>query len=226
MRRADRLLRIVQVLRARRLTTAAKLAEVLGVSERTIYRDVRDLARSGVVIAGEPGVGYRMGGGFEMPPLTLSVEEVEALILGMRMVGQWGDADLGQAAAGLLHKVESVLPEREQARAAATALFALSFRVTEAVRRTQRMCRRGINERRLLAFDYEDRGGRGTRRTVRPLGLFFWGQAWTLGAYCDLRRDFRNFRLDRMIEPRLSRAHFEHVSPVTLADYLAKMKEC
>jgi len=224
MRRADRLFHIVQVLRRRRVTTAAQLADELEVSERTVYRDVRDLVANGVPIEGEAGVGYRMGRGFEMPPLALGAEEVDALVLGMRMVAQWGDRDLGRSARSILAKVDAVLPDAERTRLAATALFALSFRVSDPVRRVQRSCRRGIDERRKLAFDYRDQRGRPSRRTVRPLGLFFWGETWTLGAYCELREGFRNFRLDRIEAIRLSRERFELRSPVTLEEYLAEMR--
>lgn len=225
MRRADRLFRIVQVLRRRRLTTAAQLAERLEVSERTVYRDVRDLIVNGVPIEGEAGVGYRLGTGFEMPPLMFNRDEVDALMLGMRMVEQWGDGDLRSSARSIIDKVDSVLPQSERERLASTALFALSFRVTDHERKVQRTCRRAIDERRLLSFDYRDRSGALTRRAVRPLGLFFWGQAWTLAAYCDLREGFRNFRLDRMTRLRLRRDHFELAPPITLDDYMRAMRE-
>ncbi|MEE9264479.1 MAG: HTH domain-containing protein, partial [Vicinamibacteria bacterium] len=94
MRRADRLFQIVQMLRRRRLTTAAQLAERLEVSERTVYRDIRDLSASGVPILGEAGVGYRLGKDFDLPPLMFSGEEVQALVLGARMVESWGDSEL------------------------------------------------------------------------------------------------------------------------------------
>src|SRR5688572_21238548 len=95
MRRADRLFQIVQRLRLRRLTTAADLAAVLEVSTRTVYRDVQDLIESGVPIEGEAGVGYRLQKGFELRPMTFTVEELEALVLGARLVEAWADPDLG-----------------------------------------------------------------------------------------------------------------------------------
>ena len=98
MRRADRLLRIVQFLRGRRLTTAQQLAKWLQVSERTVYRDIRDLSLTGTPIEGEAGVGYRLRGGFELPPLMFELEEIEALTLGARMVEAWSSPQLGAAA--------------------------------------------------------------------------------------------------------------------------------
>lgn len=225
MRREERLSQLVQVLRRRRLTTAAHLAKHLEVSERTIYRDVSDLIANGVPVEGEAGVGYRMGKDFELPPLLFSLDDVEALALGMRMVRQWGDKDLSRSAKSIIGKLESVLPDSEQKKLASTALFALSFHVTDDVRRTLRNCRRAVNDRKKLNLEYRDPGGRETKRTVRPLGLFFWGQTWTLGAYCELRSGFRNFRLDRMTRARASREEFLLQSPITLEDYFREQKQ-
>jgi predicted DNA-binding transcriptional regulator YafY len=225
MRRADRLFQIVQVLRRRRLTTAKHLSAELEVSERTVYRDVRDLVISGIPVEGEAGVGYRLGKDFELPPLMFNLEEVEALALGMRMVQKWGDKDLSRSARSIIQKLEAVLPPSESQKLESTALFAFSFRITDEVRKSLRTCRRGINGKRKLSVDYTDPKGNSTRRTLLPLGLFFWGQTWTLGAYCELRQGFRNFRLDRMDRVRLSKHAFELVSPVTLEDYIAAMRE-
>src|SRR5215510_9938380 len=115
MRRADRLFQIVQLLRSRRLTTAAYLAGELEVSTRTVYRDVEDLIASGVPIEGEAGVGYRMQNGFELRPMTFTVDELEALVFGARMVEAWADPDLSVAVRGAMKKIESVLPEPLQA---------------------------------------------------------------------------------------------------------------
>src|SRR5580693_4304739 len=112
MRRAARLFRIVQRLRRRGATTAAQLAELLEVSERTVYRDVRDLILSGVPIRGEAGVGYALPRDFDLPPLMFDAEEIEALVLGARIVQSWGDPELARAAESVLSKVESVIPER------------------------------------------------------------------------------------------------------------------
>jgi len=225
MRRADRLFQIVQLLRRRRLTTAKQLAEELEISERTVYRDVRDLITSGVPIEGEAGVGYRMGRDFELPPLMFNLDEVEALVLGMRMVQKWGDKDLGRSAKGVIKKLESVLPESERHKLESTALFALSFGVTDEAKKHLRSCRRAINEQRKIVVEYKDPKGDETKRTLQPLGLFFWGQTWTLGAWCELRGGFRNFRLDRIQKLRLSRENFALESPVTLEDYSRAMRE-
>lgn len=225
MRRADRLFQIVQILRRRRLTTARHLSEQLKVSERTVYRDVRDLIVSGVPVEGEAGVGYRLGKNFELPPLLFNLEEVEALALGMRMVQKWGDRDLSRAARSIIQKLDSVLPESESVKLESTKLFALSFRVSDQVRKTLRICRHAVNERRTLLVEYTDPKGNSTKRTLRPLGLYFWGQTWTLAAYCELRKGFRSFRLDRVDRIRSGKEHFELVPPITLEDYVRAMED-
>ena len=223
MRRADRLFQIVSILRRRRLTTAAQLAERLEVSERTIYRDIADLSRSGVPVVGEAGVGYRVGKNFDLPPLMFNESEIQALVLGARMVESWGDEELKLAARAALDKVQAVLPPKARARVDDTALFSLSFRVPPKVRKTMGVVRKAVDARAKISFRYTDRGGAGSRRTVRPLGLYFWGAAWTLAAWCELREDFRNFRLDRIDALRTLPDTFALEPPVTLADYVRAM---
>ncbi len=223
MRRADRLFQIVQILQHNRVTTAARIAERLAVSERTVYRDIRDLSLSGVPIEGEAGVGYRLGKDFELPPLMFTVDEIQALVLGARMVESWGDELLQRAACSVLEKVHAALPESERARVHNTALFSLSFHVPPAVRAQLGRLRRAIDVHRRVALRYHDRQDEPTQRVVRPLGLYFWGSTWTLGAWCELREDFRNFRLDRIDEAEVLESTFAVEPPVTLADYVRSM---
>jgi predicted DNA-binding transcriptional regulator YafY len=223
MRRADRLFQIVQLLRRRRLTTAAQIAERLEVSERTIYRDVRDLSLAGVPVLGEAGVGYRLGRDFELPPMMFTVDEIQALVLGARMVESWGDEELRRAARDVLTKVESVLPPSKRHRVQDTALFSLSFRVSPEVRTNVGTLRKAIDERTKVHLDYADAHGTATGRVVCPLGLYFWGAVWTLGAWCELRGDFRNFRLDRIESASLLEEIFEYASPTTLDDFIKAM---
>ncbi|MDD9937193.1 MAG: YafY family protein [Myxococcales bacterium] len=225
MRRADRLFQIVQLLRSRRFLTAHQLAERLEVSERTIYRDIQDLGRSGVPILGEAGVGYRLDRGFDLPPLMFNLEEVEALVLGVRMVERWGDSDLRSSARSILDKVEAVLPEAERHKLHATALFAMSFDVPERALEHLRSLRKAIGELRKVELAYRDQKDSPSRRVIRPLGLYFWGKTWTVGAYCELREDFRNFRLDRIDQLRVLQDGFELSPPVTLEDYARAMTD-
>lgn len=223
MRRADRLFQIVSLLRRKRFVTAAWLAQRLEVSERTIYRDVRDLIGSGVPIEGEAGVGYRLGKDFDLPPMMFNVDEIEALVLGARMVEVWGDDDLRRAARSVLDKTEAVLPPKLRPRVHDTALFALSLRDSASVRAIMGPIRRAVGERRKLSLRYRDAEEQRSERVVRPLGLYFWGMTWTLGAWCELRQDFRNFRLDRIDEVELREESFELVPPVTLEDFVRAM---
>jgi predicted DNA-binding transcriptional regulator YafY len=225
MRRADRLFQIVSLLRRRRFTTAAWLGERLEVSERTVYRDIADLVASGVPIEGEAGVGYRLGKEFELPPLMFNVEEIRALVLGARMVESWADDDLRQAARSVLDKVEAVLPPSSRGKLQDTALFALGLRLPEHARALLGPLRRAIDERRMLTLEYRDAGDQLSERRVRPLALYFWGATWTLAAWCELRVDYRNFRVDRIARAALEPERFELVSPVTLAEFIAAMTE-
>jgi predicted DNA-binding transcriptional regulator YafY len=224
MRRADRLFRIVQRLRRRGVTTASELAEALDVSERTIYRDVQDLIVSGVPVQGEAGVGYALPRDFDLPPLMFTEAEVEALVLGARVVESWADPELRAAAADLLSKVESVVPPRLRERIPDAKLFAPGFHIRDQMTRGLGPLRGAIRERKKVSFGYSDKTEKITRRTVRPLGLFYWGATWSLGAWCELRRDFRNFRLDRMSETQVLVEQFPVEKGRTLADYFRKME--
>jgi predicted DNA-binding transcriptional regulator YafY len=223
VRRADRLFQILQLLRGRRrAVTALELAEKLEVSPRTVYRDVRDLIANGTPIEGEAGVGYRLRH-FDLPPLMFDADEVEALVLGARAVEAFGDAGLAKAAASVLSKVEAVLPDELRRRLAGSALFALRHDVGRSSSEGLRGARIAIAERRKLRFAYERADGETSKRVVRPLGAFFWGRAWTLTAWCELRHGFRNFRIDRMSTVEILEETFEDEPGQTLRDFLAEM---
>ena len=224
MRRADRLFQIVQFLRGRRVVTAAELAQELEVSLRTIYRDVRDLMASGVPIEGEAGVGYCLPRGFDLPPLMFDEDEIEALVLGARMVEAYGDATLAKRARTMLSKVETVLPERLKPRLDKVELF-VPIHLPKDIRANLETFRRGVDLRRKLHFAYSDEQGARTERTVRPLCLAFWGRAWTATAWCELRQDFRNFRPDRMGDAQMLEETFEDEPGRDLAAYLQLMRE-
>jgi predicted DNA-binding transcriptional regulator YafY len=224
VRRADRLFQLIQLLRRRNVATAAWLARELEVSERTVYRDVRDLMLSGVPIEGEAGVGYLLRRGFDLPPLMFSEAEIEAMVLGARVVTSWGDAGLAKAAAEALARVEAILPERLKSRLNGTPLYAPGFHVPAAVVERLASLRRAIDQRRAVQLAYTAAGGEATDRTVRPLGLFFWGYGWSLAAWCELRTDFRSFRLDRIRELRVLPERFADEPGRTLQDYFSRME--
>src|SRR5438445_24896 len=162
MRRADRLFRIVQRLRRRGATTARQLAEALEVSERTVYRDIRDLLVSGVPIRGEAGVGYALDRSYELPPLMFDEEEIEALVFGARIVRAWADKKLARAAEEALQKIETVLPPKLKSRLADSALMAPGFHLSERFRSGLEDFRRAIREHRKARFHYVDKAQAGS----------------------------------------------------------------
>ena len=222
MRRADRLFALVQLLRTyRRPVTAAVLAERLGVSPRTVYRDIQDLSLNGVPVRGEAGVGYLLDPGFDLPPLMFNVDELAALVLGMRVVAAFADQELGAAAQAVLAKVEQAVPAGLRPRVQAAPLFSPVVQITAAAAEHLRLLRHAIDHRRKVRFGYRRADGARSTRTVWPLGLFFWGREWTLGAWCELRGDFRNFRIDRMAGVEVLEARFDPNPGRDLADFLA-----
>ncbi|NKB59395.1 MAG: WYL domain-containing protein [Alphaproteobacteria bacterium] len=225
MRRADRLFQIVQYLRGGRLVTAATLAERLEVSERTIYRDIADLMASGVPIDGEAGVGYLMRDGYDVPPLMFSRDEIVALVSGARLIRAWGGAAMARAAEEALIKIGAVLPDRERARADQVEIHALAFEMTPVVRARIDELEQAAADRRRLKLSYRDAEARATERVVRPLGLWFWGKVWTLIAWCELRDDFRIFRLDRIAEMTDIGEVFRPERGKTLADFYRTMED-
>jgi predicted DNA-binding transcriptional regulator YafY len=225
MRRADRLFDIIQLMRRNRLVRAQDLASTLEVSERTIYRDIAALIASGVPIEGEAGVGYILRGELDLPPLMFGEEEIEALVLGARIVEGWADPALAHAAARALAKIESVLPERLRGYMDAVPLNAPRDHWAAPVEIDIAHLRRAIRERRKLAFTYQSKGGEVTERTVRPLLLSFYGSVWNLTSWCELRADFRTFRLDMVYAPRFLDELFEPEPGRRLADLMARPAE-
>lgn len=220
MRRADRLFELVQLIRGRRLTTAAFLADRLGISLRTVYRDVADLQAQGVPIDGEAGVGYRLGAGYDLPPLMFSTDEAKALVAAVRLAQGRLDGALAGAAEQSLSKILAVLPPAARAAAESLAIYAPTFNGADPVRERLEQLRVAIERRRTVAIAYRDEAGRDSRRRLRPLGCFFWGTVWTLGAWCEERQDFRSFRLDRIAELQVLDEVFRDEPGKTLADLL------
>jgi predicted DNA-binding transcriptional regulator YafY len=219
MRRADRLFQIVQHFRGGRLVTAQKLGQWLEVSERTIYRDIADLQATGVPIEGEAGVGYIMREGFDLPPLMFTRDEIVALVAGARMVRAFGGAAMARAAEEALVKIGAVLPDSEKDRISRTEIHTPMWVVSDADRVAIDIIERAVEARRVLKLDYNDENGRSTVREVRPLGLWFWGKVWTLVAWCELRSNFRAFRVDRLASVTPTERTFKPEKGKTLADF-------
>ena len=223
MRRADRLFRIVQLLRRRRnATTATVIADRLGVSERTVYRDIRDLVLAGTPIDGEAGVGYRIRAGYDLPPLMFDRDEIQALVLGARIVRQFADPALARASDSILNKVAAVIPQDLAPLLSDARLFVPSTIGAKRSADALGAAREALIARRKLRFTYSNVSGEATDRVVRPLGVFFWGRTWTLAAWCELRNDFRNFRLDRASQPTVLDVAFDEEPGKSLRDLLTR----
>ncbi len=224
MRRADRLFRIVEYLKARRsVVTAKKIAEELEVSPRTIYRDIADLNASGVPIIGEAGVGYMLSQDYQLRPLMFGLEELDALMLGAQMVKSWGDDSIAQAASQAIDKLTSVLPDATRQEMEETFLFSIPSREKTEISIDFASLRRAIRSKNKLNFIYEDENQSQTERTVRPLCLMFISPVWLLLAWCEKRNDFRNFRIDRVKKLEISDEIFIDEKGKRIQDYCGQM---
>ncbi|MGA9251173.1 MAG: YafY family protein [Roseobacter sp.] len=219
MRRTDRLFDIIQILRDGKLHRAQDIADRLEVSVRTIYRDMDTLVASGVPVEGERGVGYMITEAITLPPLTLSVAELEALNLGMAIVGEAADPDLKAAAISLADKIDAVLPTQVVAEADAWKFAVYPF--ADAARGFAHMptLRAAIRARQKLRLVYTSKDGSVTNRVVRPLHMEYWGRIWTLTTWCELRRDHRVFRVDLIQSAEALPELFVDEPGKTLADY-------
>lgn len=225
MRRADRLFQLIQALRTRRFATGQELADVLGVSKRTLYRDVQDLQRSGVPIRGEAGVGYRLERGFELPPLTFTSEELEGLALGARIVSAWGDDELAKAVASAISKIEAVIPGGLREALLDAPLFAPGYGRAAYMARYLDLVRHAITARDVVRLRYTREDGEVSEREIRPLGLYFWGNKWTLAAWCELRQDYRSFRPGRMETVERTGRRFDPDAGPNLEEYLRRTEQ-
>jgi predicted DNA-binding transcriptional regulator YafY len=227
MRRADRLFLIIHALRGRRTALQARqLAATLGVSLRTVYRDVADLQRSGVPIEGEAGVGYVLRKGSDIPPLMFTADELESLVVGTRFVRAFAGERLSESAQAALLKIEAVLPPELRERAARTRIYAPFWRDDARAAFAARIdqLHEAIGSGKVLRLAYRDEAGQASEREIEPLCLAFWGGKWTLGAWCRLRQGFRNFRPDRIDGCDETGATFAEAEGRNLHAYLEAMR--
>ena len=200
MSRAERLLDLIQILRRhRRPVSGRALADTAGVSLRTLYRDIRSLQAQGAAIDGEPGIGYILRPGFMLPPLMFKEEEIEALVLGSRWVSERGDPRLAAAAKEALVKIAAVLPaDQREAHDANTLLIGPGPKIAPGEAELG-LIRQAIRNERKLAIAYEAEDRSRTERVIWPFALAFFDRSRMVVAWCELRRDFRNFRTDRIM---------------------------
>ena len=221
MRRTDRLFDLIQILRDGKLHRAQDMAEALEVSVRTIYRDMDTLMASGVPVEGERGVGYMITQAISLPPLTLTVSELEALNLGLAVVGEAADDTLKAAAETLAQKIDAVLPADTIAEADRWRFGVYPF--ADATRNLSHMplLRSTIKARQKVRLTYTSREGAVTSRVIRPLHMEYWGRVWTLTAWCELRDAFRVFRLDLIDQAEALPDLFIDEPGKRLSDYVA-----
>jgi predicted DNA-binding transcriptional regulator YafY len=209
MSRSERLFDLLHALRRRRRPVSGKvLAEEIGVSIRTLYRDIASLQAQGASIEGEPGVGYVLKPGFLLPPLMFRLEEIEALVLGSRWVAERADERLRDAAESALARIAAVLPPdlREELDASALLIGPSAGAPFDVI--DPALLRKAIRTERKLSLTYRDGAGAASGRVVWPFALAFFDQARVLIGWCELRQDFRHFRTDRIFEAEVLDARY------------------
>ena len=227
MQRAERLFQLLTLLRNRRtVMTAKQLSQHLQVSEPTVYRDIQSLSLSGVPVEGEAGVGYRLSHRYQLPPLMFDRHEVEALLLGARMVSSWGDTHMAAQAKQAIQKILSVLPDHLRHSDENLPLLVPHMEdVQKFYTAHSQPIREAIRARQRVNIIYTRADTQESQRVIEPLGLIFWGKVWTLVAWCQLRIDYRTFRLDRINSLNVLADIFETHDTKSLKHFLALMKE-
>lgn len=223
--RLIRLFSILDRLRVhRRPISAERLAEELGVSIRTIYRDMTTLQTMGAPIRGEGGIGYQIEKGYFLPPLHFDDDELDAVVLGMRLVAARGDGPLADAALRASAKINAVLADRSQDVYSSSPLLAYSEKPETATDSLHYLSplRTAIRQRRFVTIMYLDLRQRESTRSIRPLGLTAFDTVWLLTAWCELREDFRNFRVDRLQSLENTGVSFPRERGKELNDYLRR----
>ena len=226
MRPADRLFDIIQILRtASHPVTAAALAEKREVTVRTIYRDIAALQGSRVPIEGAPGLGYVMRRGFDLPPLMFTTEEIDAIAVGVRLLRRLRDRKLQEAAESVLGKLSAVVPQPLQSQLVAAPLYVSEGSAPAVTGIDPSQLRSAIRETRKLAITYVDEEDRHTRRTIWPIAMAYYVDVTLVGAWCELRNDFRHFRVDRILASDVLDERFSADSGRLTAEWLALRKD-
>lgn len=226
MRRSDRLFDIIQRLRtAGRPVTAATLAAELEVTPRTVYRDIATLQARRVPIEGAAGIGYVLRQGFDLPPLMFTIDEVEAIAVGARLVQRLRDPKLQDAAEGVLGKVATVLPDRLRAHVVTPSIYISPGMAAEAQGVDIAEIRAAIRDSRKLYIVYADKDGQQTDRTIWPVAMAYYVDVTLVGAWCELRADYRNFRIERIVASRILEDRFDQANGRLFAEWSALPKE-
>ena len=226
MRRADRLFQIIQILRrGKRPITADAIAEELETSKRTVYRDIADLVGQRAPIRGEAGVGYILEDGFDLPPLMLTPDEVEAAVLGAQMVMARGDPALRRAAEDLIAKIGAVIPENLRPLVVEPSTRASRSRASTPDNVDMAGVRQAIRAGHKLVLTYRDEQERETQRTLWPFAVGYYETSRLIVAYCELRKDFRSFRTDRILAADFLDDRYPERPSVLRAKWRKSLKE-
>jgi len=226
MRRADRLFQIIQILRrGRGPHTADRIAEELETSKRTVYRDIASLLGQRVPIRGEAGVGYVLEDGFDLPPLALTPDEIEAAVLGAQWVAAHGDPVLARAAEDLRAKLMASVPERLRPLLLDPAVRTNPYRRPVFDPLDLNLVRAAIHAGRKLRLHYGDVDGAVTERTVWPIAIGYLDYARMLVAWCELRQDFRHFRADRVLEAEFLEERYPERSTILRARWKRSLEQ-
>ncbi len=226
MRRADRLFDIIQALRAApRPLTAAALAERCEVTVRTVYRDIGALQASRVPIEGAPGLGYLLRRGYDLPPLMFTTEEVDAIALGIRLLRRIRDPKLQRAAEAVIAKLSTVIPQPLQPALAAAPIYVSDGSAPISTGLDLSEVREAIRATRKMAISYADERGRHTERTIWPIAVAYYVDVTLVAAWCELRRDYRHFRVDRVLSSRVLDDTYPADNGKLMAEWLSLRKD-
>lgn len=221
MTKAERLFELTLLLRSRRTAiTAETIAELMQISPRTVYRDVQSLIMAGVPVTGEPGVGYMIRPGNHLPPLLFTPDELQALIVGSRMVQAFTDKDLAQGARTAELKIRSVLTEQLKRHAEQQPYRIPIMESDDPLREVHGRLRRACEQHHKIRVFYQDEKQLQSERILWPLAMVGWSGVWTLLAWCELRRDYRNFRFDRIESLEVLAEQFNPTEEINIAHYL------
>ena len=223
MRKADRLFQLTNIIRTKQPITAERIAEELGVSVRTVYRYIDDLSATGIPVYGTTGIGYQLHEKFELPPLNLTEMELDALVLGVRMVSSWTSDPLSESACSLESKIQAVLPNRLTDKYVRAA-YAPNLLSRKEDRLNWGLIHNAIKDSNSVSITYRSLQGEVTTRVIFPLGLFYWGGKWTVGSWCTLREEFRDFRLDRIVKIEVRSEKYHRDEKINLESYFSSVK--
>ncbi|MEH6631167.1 MAG: YafY family protein [Halopseudomonas aestusnigri] len=215
-----RMFEIIQLLRkAKQPMRAVDIADTLGVSQRTAYRDILALQSMSVPIDGAAGVGYILRPGFDLPPITFTPEEIEAIIVGLALLPRTGDVGLQRAAQGVVGKISDIVPKATASRFNTASLEASGWHAVPKAKVDIALIRKAVRNEQRLDIQYTNGEGQTSERTILPLAVLYYVEAIVIAAWCERRGDFRHFRIDRIDHCTLSDSNFSDIAEKLRADW-------